>query len=551
MTSRKRYFRQVIAGLLITLAIITSASAQNRKYERKSVSSLGSVIFKTQPEKEILDIVLNRLKYHLEVPRFDYNAISQEAVKEFVSTANTTNLSPNAIAAALDKTIVPKLEKTVSAVAEVRATQNLKEEDLARAAVDKMKGSGLTVEDVLKILNSAYMYLPVVTSIEETAKDGNVSIAIKGYVLWYQMKKGTAGSYKAILLSDTTSVTEGSGDGKPGESYKLKSRSVNGNLYAKVIAVNTWAKNLAVTMKAIPDFRLSAEIKNTVGNSVEAGLGIKEGIGLDDGFNVIDFYEDDKGTVVAKELGFYRVGTVADNMSNPNSVSSFSNYIGSGIDRGMILYEHPRLGIDLTVRPKFFALNMPTSDWGGIFSDDVKSAFGADAVLAMNLAKLTGISQFFMTVEGGVGLVNAKVVPRLTISTPILYDYYAGLSKKLWFGRMNLDLGAGYGYNAITIKETSSNPNTYTLNTTGLKFDASLNYLISADLSAGVCVGYKMTTNIADLTVKNSAGTETKFAIANSATNFTGVSFGLNVSYALPSLSFDPFAFLSSKGIDY
>ena len=543
MTLHKRLLPQLIIGLLLLFIIISTASSQNRKYERKSVSSLGSVLYKKYPEKKMSKLVLNLLKYRIEVPRFDYNTISQDAVREFVSTVNTTDLTPGAIAQVLDNTIIPKLEKTVTAVAEIRATQNLKEEDLARAAVDKMKGSGLTVEDVLKVINSAYMYLPVVTSFEETSKDGNISVSVKGYILWYQMVKGADGTYKAVLLSDPKSIAEGTGSGKLGESYKLKSYSVDAARYAEFIAVNTWAKNLAVTMKEIPDFRLSAEIKDTRGNYVYAGIGTKEGIGLDDGFNVIDFYEDEKGNVQARDLGFYRVIGVANNIENLNRLSGFNNYIGSGIERGMVLYERPRLGIDIIVRPKFFTLNMPKSDLG-IFSDDVKSAFGGDAIFAKNLAKLTGISQFFVNVEVGWGIVNVK---GQGINTPLLHSYYAGLSKKLWFDRMNLDIGAGYGYNSIELKDASY---TYALNAYGLKIDASLNYLISADVSFGFYVGYKMTSNIADCKVTSNAGVETTFIIPNSSTNFSGISFGLNLSYALPGLSFDPFAFLSSTEND-
>ncbi|PIO46931.1 MAG: hypothetical protein CMR00_13035 [[Chlorobium] sp. 445] len=82
--------------------------AQTRKYERKSITSLGTVLVKPGLSVD-LGIVQNRLKAYLELPRFDFNVISENTVKEFRQKANQTDLSPESIGSALKQTVVPKI----------------------------------------------------------------------------------------------------------------------------------------------------------------------------------------------------------------------------------------------------------------------------------------------------------------------------------------------------------------------------------------------------------------------------------------------------------
>ncbi len=604
MLNRSQLIRAILISFIVVLTVTNTLSAQERKYERKSVSSLGSVLFKAQPNKEVLDVVLNRLKYHLEIPRFDYNTLSSNAVSEFVKEANTTDLTPEAIASSLNKTIIPKLEAAVSAAAEMRAKGNLKEEDLARAAVDKMKGSGLTVEDLMKVMNSAYLYLPVVSALEEENKEGMTTYSIEGYVLWYQMKKQKDGGYKAEIVGDSKSVKKGYGSGKNDQTYSLKTRSVDAALYSKVIAVNTWAKNLAVTMREIPAFRLSGEVKNAEGKMVEAGLGKKEGLGLDDGYNAIDFYENDNGEMETKELGFFRVFKVEDNLANPNGTSQFKQYFGEIVERGMILYERPKLGIDLTIQPKYFTVNVPryatpvinyltfaaiyassvsgtvygsygspeyldalNGGHGFILSEDAASGFGVDINFNANMAKLTGVSQLFLNVDVAVGLpaasIDASALAGAKIA-PLLVSGYIGPMKKFWFGRSNLNIEISGGVDMLRLQNTAAS--TYQFDnlsviSPGVKASIGYELLITSDLSIGINAGYKygLSPILAKIKFKDDPKGEyditsilsSGFFSGFNDVNFSGVSASIGVSYALPSLSFDPFAFLSSKEIDY
>jgi len=112
-------------------------------------------------------------------------------------------------------------------------------------------------------------------------------------------------------------------------------------------------------MKNIPDFRLSAEIKEVDGSNIQAALGDREGLGLDDGYNVVELVEDDSGNVQVTDNGFFRVQTVGNNFESATNLSTFHQYLGATPERGMTVMERARLGIDITVRPKFFTAKIP------------------------------------------------------------------------------------------------------------------------------------------------------------------------------------------------
>jgi hypothetical protein len=217
----------------------------------------------------------------------------------------------------------------------------------------------------------------------------------------------------------------------------------------------------------------------------------------------------------------------------------------------MLLQEHPTLGVDLTIRPMYSQINMPLTDWYLFFTEDVKTSVGVNLQLQKNVAKQFNVSQLFINLDVGVGMVTTETSDYVDLSTPLLLTVHLGLSKKLWFRRMNLELGVAAGYNAISFKN-NDNDYDYSFDTFGGRVDAGFNYLINADLSAGVYFGYKFTSNVADVTVEDKDGNKVNYSGLNTNdTNFSGISFGIGISYSLPSLSSNPFAIFEDEKIDY
>lgn len=573
-------FRQtplVFWGIVfLCLLSFSSLRAQDRKYERKSVTSLGTVLVKPGLSVD-LGIVQNRLKAYVELPRFDFNVVSENTIREFRQKANQTDLSPESIGAALKQTVVPKILEVVKAVAALRAQGNLKEEDLARAAVDKMKGSGLTAEDIKKVYNSAFIYLPVITEYTEQTVADNFVVEVKGYILWYRIIVSDDGKdASAVLLTKLSEPKGGSASADPDETFKLKRRSVDGKTYARLKAIGGWAQAEALAMRELPEFRLSAEIRTLEGQFATAGLGKREGIGLDDGFNVIDFFDDGKGGVATKDIGFYRVSQVADNRTDDNQSSLFYGYIRAGVERGSLLVERPRLPVDIRISPRLTTLSIPrtaipadrnTYDnlvanrpnaFGNIFAfnEDVAAAVGVDAGVSLNLARWVGITQLFAVVDGGI-LFPLAAPQNATV--PFFWNVHLGLQKKFWFSWINLSLGAFAGADFLTISGTSDNSGRLENFNVGMisgRLDAALELMLNPDLLFSIRAGYKLASPPISGSVKFRGDDEINLTLEDRLRpfrdiNFSGLIISASISFTLPSSSAVDFTSLFPSDIDY
>jgi hypothetical protein len=563
--------------LSITILFTTSyASAQTRKYERKSVTSLGTVLVKSGLSPD-LDIVRNRLKAYIELPRFDFNVISESSIKEFIKKANQTDLSPESIADALKQTVVPKILEVVKATAALRAQGNLKEEDLARAVVDKMKGSGLTAEDIKKVYNSSFIYIPVITDYKEETALNVFTVEIKGYILWYRIIVSDDGkSASAVLLTKLSEPKSGAWSANPDESFQLKRRKVDGRTYARLMAIGGWAQAEALAMRELPEFKLSAEIRSVEGQFATAGLGKREGIELDDGFDVIDFFDDGKGAVVTKDIGFYRASQIADNRTSDDESSLFYGHIHAGVERGSLLVERPRLPLDVRIAPKFATLNIPQvalpadfstynnlilnfpNAFGNIFAfnENVGAAAGIDAGLALNLARWLGVTQFFAVLD--VGLSFPLSTPQNETST-FFWNVHFGFQKKFWFSWINLSLGVLAGLDFLNVSGSNDAPGRLEdLNLLMLsgRLDAALELMLNPDLLFSVRAGYKLATSPIAGTIKFrgedeiSLSSEGRLDLFGNI-NFSGFMLSATISFTFPrSPSFDINAFFPSE-IDY
>lgn len=572
-----RLFNRLLGVAAILLLLFPNANAQERKYERKSITSLGSVLIKPglSPAPD-LSIVQNRLKAYIELPRFDFNALSEQTMQEFRQKASKTDLSPESIGAVLNQTVVPKVLEVVKAVAALRAQGNLKEEDLARAAVDKMKGSGLTAEDIKKVYNSAFIYLPVITDYTEQTVAENFVVEVKGYILWYRIIVSDDGkSASAVLLTNLSQPKGGSFSHRADEKVKLKRREVDGKTYARLKAIGGWAQAEALAMRDLPEFKLSAEIRSVEGQFVTAGLGKREGLNLDDGFNVVDFFDDGSGGVLTKEIGFYRAAQVADNRTDDSQSSLFYGYIRAGVERGSLLVERPRLPVDVRIRPRFSTLNIPrtaipadertynTLRAGGFgfgnvfaFNDNASSAASIDAALFLNLARYTGITQFFTVVEGSFTL-PLMTGPNVFASS---WSVYLGVQKKFWFSWINLSLGALAGGDFLSVSgsdNTAGRLENLDLTMLGARLEASLELMLTPDLLFSASLGYKLTTAPLVGSVKFRESDKVDLRAGENPMrpfqdiNFSGVMISVGVSFTLPSSSAFDVTSLFPSDIDY
>ncbi len=554
-----------IAILLFSVAV----SAQERKYQRKSISSLGllNLSFVEVPSA----LVENRINFHVQLPRFDYNVLSDSALSAYrgrVSALGSRNVTPSQILTILNETIVPQVSAVVKAVAEERALGNLKEEDLARAAANKLRGSGLTAEDILKVLNAAYLYAPVITRYTESVdEERNLTVSISGYILWFRIKTHPDGSSEAVFLNGSSAMQSGMATASTDKTYQTRNRTISGTDFARVAAVNAWAKNLSLAMRRLPDFTVTAEILSLRGATPEANIGLKEGIGLDDGYFAEELFENSKGELEERIIGFFRVASVGDNRKNPPELSTFYPHITSGVERGVLLKEHPRFGLDVAIRPKFFRLRLSKEttplrremlgEYGVddfsvplrfALKEDVTEAGGIEIGFHYNLAKQTGVRQLFATADFGFGVGHTSFTSDAPngISALILSGY-AGIMKKFWLRRLNFYIGGSGGVDGLFLSVGNTNEGdleSLSFITASVRFDFGFEYMLTPDLLFSIGGNYKLgfPPLLSSLSYKDSSAEDESqtLTIPFTArgfrdTNFNGLTLSIGVSYSLPS----------------
>lgn len=567
--------------LLFSIAV----SAQERKYQRKSISSLGllNLSFKEIPSA----MVENRINFHVRLPRFDYNALSDSALsayRERISTLGFRNATPSQITTALNETIIPQVSLAVKAVAEERALGNLKEEDLAMAAANKLRGSGLTADDILNVLNAAYLYMPVITRYNESLDEKkNLTVSISGYILWFRVKTNPDGSSEAVFLKGSSVMQSGTATASTDKRYQVRSRWLSGSEFAQLSAINAWAKNLSIAMRRLPDFRVTAEVLSLRGATPEANIGLKEGVGLDDGYLAEELFENSKGELEERVIGFFRVASVGDNRKNPPELSTFYPHITGGVERGVLLKEHPQFGLDIAIRPKFFRLRLSKEttplrremlrEYGvdDIFlqpvplafalKEDVTEAGGIELGFHYNLAKQTGVRQLFATADFGIGIGNTSFTPAAPNAlSALIASGYVGIMKKYWLRRLNFYIGGSGGVDGLFLSVGNTGEGdlkSLSFITASIRADFGVELMLTPDLLFTIGGNYKLgfPPLLSSLSYKDSSeDEETKtFTIPFTArgfrdTNFNGLTISIGISYSLPSFGI---ALGELEAIDY
>ena len=115
-------------------------------------------------------------------------------------------------------------------------------------------------------------------------------------------------------------------------------------------AMGAFTKNLNMEIKMFDPFKLQAQVVSRAGKK-EYGfaLGTKEGVHLDDYFDLIESYETRKGKIKNRRVGYVRVITRADNKSNPNNYSYAKQILGKKQSEGVVVMEYPLMGVDYRV----------------------------------------------------------------------------------------------------------------------------------------------------------------------------------------------------------
>ena len=568
---------KTIAVVIMLTGLGCVLSAQQGKYVRKSVSSLESVWFKPgsvgglQFDSKTFDKFID---FYIEVERFDYNVLPDNLIQDFRREANSIEeVSADAISEVLQNTVTSKIVEILNDpdVMKERGTALKDEAAFQSFAATKAKSLGLTTDELRTLMNSAYIYLPFISSAKKEIEDSGktLTVTLEGGIIWWQMKMAGDGStsIEQILSATTKGTSTIDPTAKAPITKELlynefefgtEKWSTTPTQYCQNDAMLAFAKNLGVKTKEIDAFKLSAQIVEATGRKYGFPLGFREGVHLDDGFHIVEYEEDAEGNESKVEKGFVRVSKTGDNKADPNDYTYANQLLGSKVSEGTIVMEHPRLGVDVRFKLGMItgmAINKEYLVVGSdlLFAEDVSSGVGADFYFSYNLAPIIGISQTFLDINMTFAFPTAPFNKELTEVpevAPFLFSFYMGGTKKMWFGSSNVSLFGGGGMESLNLAgEVLGSDYLFSVRSIAFKFAADFEKLITPDISVNLGLQYKFALPPMQLAFTWGSFIDETYEGTDVADLYPDLSlsalgFNLGVNYALGELPFNLFGFL-------
>ncbi len=565
-----------IIVVIIFVCLGNILSAQQGKYVRKSVSSLESVWFKPgsvgglQFDSKTFDKFID---FYIEIERFDYNTLPANLLQEFRREANSIEeVSADALSEVLQNTVTSKIVEILNDPDVMKERgEALKDESAFQSfAATKAKSLGLTTDELKTLMNSAYIYLPFISSAKKESEGADdLSITLEGGIIWWQMKMAGDGSTSVEqVLSATTkgySVIDPTAKAPITKEplynkfkFGTEEWSTTPTQYCQNDAMLAFAKNLGVKTKEIDDFKLQAQIVEADGKKYAFPLGFKEGVHLDDGFHIVEFMEDEQGNEVAEQIGFVRVAKTGDNNEDPNNYTYAKQLLGSKVSEGTTVLEHPRLGMDARAKLGFITgMSIPKEYMLAgrdlLFADDITSGLALDVIIAYNLAPIIGISQTFLDIEMTFALPMGEINPDLSETpdvAPFLFSFYGGGSHKIWLPpSSNVTVGGGFGIESFNLAGTVLGYDyVWSVRSLAFKIGADFERMINADLSWNVGLAYKLALAPSQLAITYGSYEVTyegdEVADLYEDLSLSGLMINAGVNYALGELPINIFGFL-------
>jgi hypothetical protein len=572
--------------LIIISIIFSQLFSQQGKYIRKSVSSLESVWYKPGSMSGMTFDSKNFdrfIDFYIETPRFDYNVLPSNLLKDFRKEANSiSEITPEALSEVLERTVTDKIIEILNSPAILQGRGNAlkSESSLQSFAATKAKSLGLTTKELATLMNSAYIYLPFISSLKKESEDAkDLTITIEGGIIWWQMKVEGDGSVSVDQVVSATTTGISSIDPTAVSAltkepiyneFKFGSEKwkTTPEQYAQNDASLAFCKNLGVKTKEIDDFKLSAQIAEAVGREYGFPLGFREGVHLDDGFNIVEFEENAEGEEVSVKVGFVRVSETGDNNEDPTNLSQAKQLLGSSVSEGSVLMEHPRLGMQArfnmgmtvgsVIKPEHTSLDLAGIFFYELYGENVllkesNSQLTGNLLLSYNLAPIIGVTQTFLDLDIGFGIpIFAPEDLNTTVTAaPFILSPYFGLTKK--FGGKTYFSGAfGGGVDMLNLAGTYESsyygdPSfVISIMAPGVKLGGEFGLMLTSDLLLVGSLNYKLGLPPlgGTLTIGDYDPIEFADLVTYEDMSLGGITFQLGVAYELGELPINVFGFL-------
>ena len=473
--------RRVFVLIVLNLVLMMTASSglfadeTQKRYERKSVSSIDTVVVLSSVSRDLSGRAANMIKDNIargiELKRFDYNVLPQAALSLFYDGLkkenNADSINVERLRKVIESTIAPYVENILDRVKELRSREFVSEIDRNRFISLKAKESGIDAADMEKVLNSAFIYIPVVTHFDTTLitkkrADDKVDTYCRARlgvsIIWYKIDYAN-NRYSIRFLREISAFSSFSA--KKGERHKTRRY---GNLkdyeYAIYRVSSGISRMLAKKTKDMAEFKLYAPIIEAVGNRVGINIGSKEGILLDDRYFLNEFTKTGGKTKIVRR-GYFMISKVGDNETS-KSVLSYGYAIKGTPEIGLLSEEKPLMGVEslfsFGVLP--FSEKQGTANISGITITDTatqdKTLPFVELALTTDFGKYINKRQLYFELSAKASLHTLNLTVADTTLTEqhnlsILLIPQMGIQKRFQIKSFALGIGSGLDFRLYRI----------------------------------------------------------------------------------------------------
>ncbi|MBT4249191.1 hypothetical protein HOD84_02495 [bacterium] len=566
--------------------------AQQGKYNRKSISSLG-VIFIKDELQQVDTFYETLINSHIEVPRFDNNVIPNNILEKFLNKSQNIK-DIESIEKVLEETVLNRIVEILNDpdVQNHRGLGLKNESDFESFAATKGKSLGLNSDEIKMLMNSAYIYMPFIKFSETTKKrpfgfwfipriliPDILSYKIEGGIIWWKISNDANGNASIKKVNKYQTKTKSSSFllAHPAMSFVMPFYTSNHKKLEKRLsksASEVFFRNIGTLSKEMTEFKITGQIIEAKNRLYKVSIGEKEGLKLDDGYFIGEYYKNKKGDVELKKTGFSKVFKINKGSNNKDDLTTLKQSIGKKVSEGSIVFEHPRTNILLGFRYGESSINIPKTIFShildynlknsNILKEDITTAKNFEMIIAYNISSIVKKPQTFLTLSFGDSDIDLdrNYINSSSVKSNFLIShttYTLGLSRKFGFGRSNFGYGLSLGTDQLNMNggiylDTDLSPGFYdfTFQSSNIASILSTEYefLINPNLSFNLEISAKVTQgrsvpNEFHITDKNSLYDDSVRLPINKGTEndwpimMNGTAFKIGLNYHPKTLPFN------------
>jgi hypothetical protein len=463
-----------------------SADQTQQRYTRKSITYLGMWIGPAvMRDADYLATAEKIIRSKIELPRFDYNAVSlteSYSLDDFVN-----NLREYVKKRAYDR---------AAAEAEFEA---------------RFKSNRVYFDDVDRIMNSAYLYqikLSLLSVERGKCPDSKVEALLLGCipgaegmiarvnasVTFYQANLTQEGAPPYKLIKEVAHIPTVGFEELALEILanpeQLPAAMKSAGMKATAEAANFLGEFLSKGMKQIPDFQLKTPVQAALSDGVEFMMGKQEGVRMDETYDVAEFDAAGDKTL----LGYVKVRKIGDASGEGGGNPSYAEKVKEKrkLVGGEQLFEHPMINLAVGLS---FIFEFAAKDVLGATdsSGSVKSGFypGVGLYVDYDLAPIINIPELYVSVE-----TDFLYIPNDSDLAVYLIHGLFGIKKKWYIESLVLAAGLRGGISYYQVEN-------YEDDSLGFGADAylGLEYYFKPEFSIFAKVGGRFFTNPLQMTV--------------------------------------------------